>query len=109
GIDQLLEHPRQTLLCDLEHVEKLGDGKAGPAVDEVQDAVVSAAEAIFAEDLVGIGREVAIGEKEQLDDGEIEPVLARQRRFYRVFVTVLVLRHVVSVVPALEFMSALLT
>src|SRR5215204_249081 len=53
-LDELLEDAVEALLGDAQDVQKLGDGKAGLPVDEVEDAVMSAAE-------------VAIGEKEQLD------------------------------------------
>ena len=75
GVDQLLEHARQALLGDLQHVEQFGDGQAGLAVDEMQHAVMGAAEAVVGQDLVRIGGEVAIGEEEQFDDGEVDAVL----------------------------------
>ena len=37
---------------------------------EVEDAMVGAAEAVFLEDGIGAGREVAIGEEEQLGAGD---------------------------------------
>ena len=39
----------------------------GLAVDEVQHAVMGAAEAVVGEDAVGVADEVAIGEEQQLD------------------------------------------
>ena len=80
GVDQLLQHARQALLGDLQHVEQFGDRQARPAVDEMQHPVMGAAEAVVGEDLVGVGGEVAIGEEQQLDDREVDAVLARQRR-----------------------------
>ena len=76
GVDQLLQHAGEALLGDLQNVEKLGDRQARHAVDEMQDAVMRAAEAVVGQDLVRIGGEVAIGEEEQLDDREIDAVIA---------------------------------
>ena len=76
GVDELLQHARQALLGDLQHVEEFGHGQAGPAVDEVHDAVMRAAEAVLRQDLVRIGGEVAIGEEEQFDDGEVDALVA---------------------------------
>ena len=67
-VDQLLEHAAERLLGDLQHVEQLGDLHAGMAVDEVQHAVVRAAEAELGQDVVGIADEVAIGEEQELDE-----------------------------------------
>ena len=66
-LDQLLEDPVEALLGDAQDVEELRDGQAGLPVDEMQDPVMRAAEAVIAEDPVGIADEVAIGEEEQLD------------------------------------------
>ena len=46
GVDELLQHAAEALLGDLEDVEQVGDADAGMAVDEVDDAVMGAAEAV---------------------------------------------------------------
>ena len=81
GVDQLLQHARQALLGDLQHVEQFGHGQARHAVDEMQHAVMRAAEAVVGQDLVGIGGEVAIGEEEQLDDARSRCRPRRSARF----------------------------
>jgi hypothetical protein len=67
-VDELLEHATERLLGDLEDVEQLRDLHARIAVDEMQHAVVGAAEAELRQHVVGIADEVAIGEEQQLDD-----------------------------------------
>src|ERR1700693_5601423 len=64
---QLTEHAVQTLLGDTQDLEQLPDGHLGMTADEVDDPVMGPAEAIFLEDRVGLGGEVAIGEEQQLD------------------------------------------
>ncbi len=44
-VDQLLEHARQALLGDGQNVEQVGDAQARMAIDEMQHAVMRAAEA----------------------------------------------------------------
>ena len=44
-VDQLLQHTAEALLGDLQNVEQVGDAQARVAVDEVQDAMMGAAEA----------------------------------------------------------------
>ena len=67
-VDQLLEHAAERLLGDLENVEQIGDLHAGIAVDEMQHAVMRAAEAELGQHLVGIADEIAIGEEQKLDE-----------------------------------------
>jgi hypothetical protein len=67
-IDELLEHAAERLLGDLENVEQLRHLHAGIAVDEMQHPVMGPAEAEFCQHVVGIADEVAIGEKQELDD-----------------------------------------
>ena len=74
GVDQLPEHPAETLLGDPEDVEEFGDADAGMAPDEVDDPVMGATEAIVLEDLVGIGHEVPIGEEQELDQLHDRPL-----------------------------------
>ena len=69
-IDQLLEHAGQALLGDLQDLEQVRDLHARMPVDEVQHAMVGAAEAIFGQHGVRLAREVAVGEEQQLDEGE---------------------------------------
>src|SRR5690348_441860 len=67
-VDELLEHAAERLLGDVEDVEQVGDLHARIAVDEVQHAVMGAAEAELRQHLVRIADEVAIGEEQKLDD-----------------------------------------
>ena len=67
GLDQFLQDAVEALLGDLQDVEQFGDRQARAAVDEMQDAVMGAAEAVFGEDAVGIADEIAIGEEQKLD------------------------------------------
>ena len=69
-VDQLLEDAGQTLLGDLEDVEQVGDAQAGMAVDEVQHPVVRPPEPVLGQDGIGLAREIAIGEEQQLDEGD---------------------------------------
>ena len=78
-IDQLLEHAAERLLGDVQDVEQVGDLHARIAVDEMQHAVMRAAEAELAQHLVRIADEVAIGEEQQLDD--VPDRLLRRRRW----------------------------
>ena len=76
-VDELLEHAAERLLGDFQDIEEVGDLDAGIAVDEVQHAMVGAAEAEFCQHLVGIADEIAIGEEQKLD--EIPARLLRRR------------------------------
>ena len=67
-VDQLLEHAAERLLGDLQDVEQVGDLHARIAVDEMQHAVMRAAEAELGQHLVGVADEIAVGEEQQLDD-----------------------------------------
>ena len=69
-VDELLQHAGQALLGDLQDLQQVRDPQARIAVDEVQHAVVGAAQAEFGQHGVGLAREVAVGEKQQLDDGD---------------------------------------
>ena len=79
GVDQLFENTSQTLLGDLQHVEKFCHGQSRPPVDEVHDPVVRSPETVFGEDLIRVRREVAIGKEEKLDDAEVDAFMGRQR------------------------------
>ena len=76
-VDQLLQHAGQALLGDLQDLEQVGDPQAGMAVDEMQHAVVGAAEPELGEHGVGLAREVAIGEEQQLDERDEMGIGAR--------------------------------
>ena len=56
----------EALLGDAEDGEEIADGDAGLAADEVDGAMVGAAEGAFLEDDVGGGGEVAVCEEEQV-------------------------------------------
>ena len=75
-VDQLLQHAAQALLGDVEDVEQIGDAQARMAIDEMQHAVMGAAEIEIGEDGVGIAGEIAIGEEQQL--GEFEQLRLRR-------------------------------
>ncbi len=66
-VDELLEHAPQRLLGDLQNVQQLRNLHARVAIDEMQDPVMCAAEPESHEDVVRIADEVAIGEKQKLD------------------------------------------
>ena len=66
-VDELLEDAAERLLGDPQDAEKLRDLHAGIAVDEVQDPVMGTAEAELGQHLVGVADEIAVGEKQQLD------------------------------------------
>jgi len=67
----LLEDAAERLLGDLEHVEQFGDLHAGIAIDEMQHAMMGAAEVELLQHLVGVADEIAIGEEQQFDQIEI--------------------------------------
>ena len=52
------------------HVEQIGDPQAGMAGDEVQYAMMGAAEAEVLQNRVGVAGEVAIGEEQQFGVGQ---------------------------------------
>ena len=79
-VDQLLEHPAERLLGDLQHLQQIGDLHARMAVDEMQHPVVRPAEAELRQHIVGIADEIAVGEEQQLDDipaGDCRPGIGR--------------------------------
>ena len=63
-IEQLLEHPAQRLLGDIENIEQVRHLHAGVARYEMHHAVMGAAEAEFRQRVVGIAHKVAIGEEQ---------------------------------------------
>ena len=52
-VDELLEHAAERLLGDFQNVEQLGDLHAGIAIDEMQHAMMRAAEAELVQHLSG--------------------------------------------------------
>ncbi len=64
---QLAEDAGQALLGDAEDGEQFADADLGMAPDEINDAVMGAAEIIARQDGIRLGGEVAIGEIEQFD------------------------------------------
>src|SRR5512145_1857476 len=80
GVDHLLQHRGKALLGDLEDFQKVRDPEPRMTLDEVQNAMVGAAETKLGEDGIGIAREIAVGEKKQLDDREQTSVGRWRRR-----------------------------
>src|SRR5690606_36454576 len=66
--NEIAQHASEALLGDLEDVEQVRDAHAGVAVDEMQHAMMRAAEAQPREALIGVADEVAIGEEQELDE-----------------------------------------
>src|SRR6185312_4620858 len=64
---ELAQDAAQALLGDAQDAEQVGDAHLRMAADEIDDAVMGAAEAVFRQHGVGLGGEVAIGVIEQLD------------------------------------------
>src|SRR5690606_10013764 len=75
GVDELLKHTRQTLLGDAQNIQQFSNSQPRPVRDEVQHAVMGAAETVADQNVVRIRREVAIGEENKLDQGEIDQFL----------------------------------
>ena len=67
-VHQLLQHAAERLLGDAQHLEQVGDLQPRIAADEMHHAVMGAAEAERLQHMVGVADEIAIGEKQQLDD-----------------------------------------
>jgi hypothetical protein len=65
-LDNLVKRPG-TLVGDPEDVEQLRDRHTRISADEMHHAVMRAAEAVVAENLVRVGHEIPIGEEEQFD------------------------------------------
>ena len=69
-VDQLPQHAAEALLGDFENIEEIRDADAGVAVDEMQHPVVRPPETEASQHRVGVTDEVAIGEKQKLDQVE---------------------------------------
>ena len=82
-VDQLLEDPGEALLGYLQDLQQVRHPQARVAVDEVQHPVVRAAEPILGEHGVRLAREVAVGEKQQLDHRDEASLGRRERRPFR--------------------------
>src|SRR5262249_40181682 len=63
----LAEHPVQALLGNPQDAEQLANRYQRVAADEMDDAMMGAAEPIFFEDRIRLRGEVAIGEEQELD------------------------------------------
>src|SRR5262249_34679935 len=77
-VDELFQHAAKALLGDLQDVEQIGDPQARMSGDEVQYAMMGAAEAEVPQNRVGVAGEVAIGEEQQFGVGQQLSVGAAQ-------------------------------
>ncbi len=76
-IDELFEDAGQALLGDLEDLEQVGHAQRRVAVDEMQHAVMRPTEREFGKHRVRLPRKIAVGEEQQLDEGEEMGIGAR--------------------------------
>src|SRR6202042_166366 len=67
-VEQLLQDAPERLLGDSQHVEQVGNLQPGIAVDEMQHPVVRATKAKGLKLVIGVADEIAVGEKQKLDD-----------------------------------------
>ena len=65
--NQLAENAAQTLLGDAQDCEELADGDPRVSSDKMDDAMMGAAKTVSRQDRVGLGGEIPIGKKQQLD------------------------------------------
>src|SRR5437763_1604485 len=65
--NQLAEHAAQALLGDVQDCQQLADGHLRMASDKVDHTVMGAAKTVSRQDGVGLGGEITIGKKQQLD------------------------------------------
>src|SRR5262249_2506675 len=65
-LQEILQHPGDRLLGDLQDRQEMSHGVPGMAADEIERAVMRPAELIVLELLVGLEREVAVGVEHQL-------------------------------------------
>ena len=63
---ELPQNARKALLGDAQDGEEVGDGGVRIAPDEIDDAVMSAAETVLGQHRVGLGGEIAIGIEQEL-------------------------------------------
>ena len=66
-VDELPQDAIEALLCDPQYLQKLGDRQARPSADKIEDSMMRAPESISFEQSISVSDEVAIGEKELLD------------------------------------------
>src|ERR1700730_2210946 len=67
-IDELLQHPPERLLGDLQNVEQLRNLHARIAIDEMQDPMVGAPEVELGQGIIGLADKVSVGEEQKLDN-----------------------------------------
>ena len=79
--NQLAQHPGEGLLGDAQNGEQLADRHAGIAADEVDNAVMGAAEFVAGQNAIRLSGEVAIGEEQQLD-ALAQLVLTQKKRVH---------------------------
>jgi hypothetical protein len=65
--DQLAEDAAQALLGDAQDRQELADGHLRVSSDKMNDAMMGAAKTVSRQDCVGLGGEITIGKKQQLD------------------------------------------
>jgi hypothetical protein len=65
--DQLTENTAQALLGDPQNAEQLAHGHLRMSSDEVNDAMMGTAKAVFREDYIGLCGKITIGEKQELN------------------------------------------
>jgi hypothetical protein len=65
--NQLAEDAAQALLGDAQDRQELADGRLRVSSDKMDDAVMGAAKTVSRQDRVGLGGEITIGKKQQLD------------------------------------------
>jgi len=67
SLNQLSEDSVQALFGDSQNFQQLGDGQLWMASDEMDNAMMGAPETVSSEDRIGLRREIAISEEQQLD------------------------------------------
>jgi hypothetical protein len=89
-IDELAQDTGEALLCDFQNIQQLGDRQTRIAIDEMQHAMMRAAKSVVIEDGIGFGHEIAVSEKQQLDqfDGSGVAVPCRSSLFGRLVLSV---------------------
>jgi hypothetical protein len=65
--NQLAKDAAQALLGDAQDRQKLADGHLRASSDKMNDAMMGAAKTVSRQDRVGLGGEITIGKKQQLD------------------------------------------
>src|SRR5665213_757514 len=83
AVDELLQHAPEALLGDLQDIEQVGNSHAGVAIDEVNDAMVRAAETVTEQRGIRVGDKIAVGKEEQFDEGDLGLLIDGNRRGHR--------------------------